>query len=528
MPTTTTTLNAVEVGRLAIIQKHALRLIERRVEALDLTHDHHYSVTVTQQITLPQHLTTESVGVPLPMVLIPLGYFRKARLPDLKVYGPDGVVLPLLSRGERAKTIAVMFTSGWESKFLAGIDTNAPERSSAIAIWDDVQSQIGLVVTALRVPARERVRQLQEMLVARHSAVQGPLQRAIRTILTDQTFWSELEALAESTLLIAKSSGVIGGTYVYSVEYTERFSYEPEAFTAENRLAATWWHKVLAWLGWIAVPIFRTVANVGQAASFWVVQTTPDGVEPLRAFWSDAADELRPNVVTVSADRIVASRYMDSAAQPGAHELTVEMQMAPSAAVGTAALLAVLVWFIGTYIYQSVPEIARHSDQQANLIALGSLFAAVPAAVAGVLAYAGRPFARRVSRGPRLVLSALAAQAGFLAIVIGLKNVNESWVEASSLGLLTYAFAAAGVLGYIQFGPRWRKSDRSRLPRTTTNTLPERCRAKQVRWASAFGMVWVLATVVIVRCEVVLQHDRIFTSAFPGNVWRAWWSWFGL
>ena len=213
------------------------------------------------------------------------------------------------------------------------------------------------------------------------------------------------------------------------------------------------------------MPIFRTVANVGQAASFWVVQTIPDGVEPLRAFWNDA-QEVSPNprVVTVSADRVVASRYMDYEAQQGAHELTTEMQMAPSAAVGTATLLAVLLWFVATYIYQGIPDIATDSDQRANLIALGSLFAAVPAAVAGVLAYAGRPFARRVSRGPRLVLSALAAQAGFVAIVIGLKNVNKTLVETSSLLLLTFAFAAAGILGYIQFGPRWRKSDRSRLP----------------------------------------------------------------
>ncbi len=526
MPATTTTLNPVEVGRLAIIQKRTLRLIERRVEALDLTHDHHYAVTVTQQITLPRHLPTETMGTSLPVVLIPLGYYRKARLPDLKVYGPDGGVLPLLSRAERAKTIAVMFTSGWESTFLKDLDS--AERSLALAIWDDVQTQIGQIVTALRDPARLLVHDLQEMLVDRQAAAQGPLERSLRRILADVTFWAELEALAESTLLIAKFSGVIGGTYVFSIEYTERFSYEPEAFTAQNRLAATLRHRMLAWLGWIALPIFRTVANVGQAASFWVVQTTPEGVEPLRAFWSDATDDPGSKVVTVSADRIVASRYMDSTAQPTAHELTVEMQMAPSAAVGTATLLSVLIWFIGTYIYQSVPEITSHSDQQANLIALASLFAAVPAAVAGLLAYAGRPFARRVSRGPRLVLSALAAQGGFLAIVIGLKNVNETWVELSSLTLLTYAFAAAGVLGYIQFGPRWRKSERSRLPATTTDTLPEECRAKQVRWATAFGILWLLATLVVVRCEVVLQDDLIFTSDFPGNVWRAWWSWFGL
>lgn len=520
-----TTLNPVEVGRLAIMQQRPLRVIERRVETLSLSHDHHYSVSVTQQLTIPPHVSDAELGAQVAAALIPLGYFRKARLPDLRVYGPDGIVLPLLSRAERAKTIAVMFTSGWQSTFLANVGTD--ETTAAISVWADVQSRVGRIVTALRDPAQQLIADLHAYLVRRHSEALGTIKSAIRTIVNEGSFWKELDALAESTLLIAKSPAVVGETYVFAMEYTERFSYEPEQFTSQRRIIASLRHKTLAWLGWIAIPIYRTVANVGQAASLWVVQTTPDGVEPLRAFWNDPSETLSPKRVDVSADRIIASRYMDSATEPGAHELTVEMQMAPSAAVGTATLLATLLWFVATYIYQGVDDITRDSGQQANLIGLGSLFAAVPAAVAGLLAYAGRPFARRVSRGPRLVLAALAAQAGFLAIVIGLKDVNESWVEMSALILLTYAFASIGALGYIQFGPRWRKSDRSRLPATTADTAPELCRAKQVRWATTFGIVWLLATIVVARCEVVLQHDHIFTARFPGNVWHAWWSWFG-
>ena len=225
MPTNTTTLNPVEVGRLAIMQKYALRVIERRVEALTLTHDHHYSVTVTQQITLPRHLPDEKDGASLQAVLIPLGYFRKARLPDLKVFGPDGVVLPLLSRAERAKTIAVMFTSGWQSMFLT--DVGDRERTPAMEVWDEVQTDIRSIVTALGGPARERVRALHAKLVQRHAASQGQVRRSIRRLLGDNAFWKELDALAESTLLIAKSPGIVGATYVFSVEYTERFNSSP-------------------------------------------------------------------------------------------------------------------------------------------------------------------------------------------------------------------------------------------------------------------------------------------------------------
>lgn len=519
-PTQTNPLDAAELSRLVRIQQRSHDLIDRRVEHLGLLLDHHVSARVTQQVRVPAVLPSEVSGTELPTVLIPLGYFGKELRADLKVCGPDGLVLPVLSRAEQAKTIAVLFTSGWQSTFLDGVD--GEHAAEALALWDRVQHEIRFVVIAPTDPARAKIDELRSALVAFQTTAGDQVKAAITRVLVDGSFWSELAALAETELLIARASRLsVGATYVFSVEFTEPAPYVGGVFRVRAGRSA-----LLGWLGWIGVPILRWFANVGQAASFWVVQTTPDGVEPIRAYWADAAGG-RPHEVAVSADRIVASRHMVKTDDASARELIMEVQMKPSSEVTTATVLAIMLWFVATYVYREVPDITADPSQQASLAGTGSLFAAaVPAVLAGLLAYSRGRLARLVIRGPRVVLGGLAVLAGFLAIVLSLTSLSPSWVEALSVVVLTYACVATGVLGYVQFGPRWRQIGQS--GGLTTKTTPEQARARQLRCASAFAVLWLLGTVVVVRCEVVLRQTDIITSEFPGNLWHAWWSWFGL
>jgi hypothetical protein len=502
------------------MQTQPLHYVERRLESLDLKDDHHYAVTVTQQLTIPLHLLDEAIE-PARDLLIPLGQFRKSRLPDLRLVDADGSVLPVLTRAARGKVIAILFMSGWRGTYLAEVPD--AERSDALIIWDAVQQQVEQVVTSLRDPARQVIRDLEAFLreFRTNYLVSTSIRKAVGGIVDKLDFWEELSALAESTLLIGQLHGVPGRTYVVSIEYTERFSYD-------NQLAANLIHKILAWMGWIGVPIYRAVANVGQAGSLWVIQSTPSGVEPLRVYWRDRRhDPVDKGTLSVEIDRVVAARYQETNLASVAPELIVELQIAPSPAVGTAMALALFLLFVATYIYQGLPELPNDPEQRAIIVGLASVFAAVPAAVAGALAYGGQPFVRRLSRGPRVFLALLAGQAAFLSLVVSLKGL-AILVETSAYILSVYAVAMIGIFGYVQLGPRWRKNDRSRIPATTKDSSPARCRQKQVWSAIAFGLLWTLAIVVFARCQDVLQHEHVFTAEFPGNIWNAWWSWFGL
>ncbi len=511
-------LDPIAVGRLAKLQKYPVEFIERRVENIDLKDDRHYAVTVTQQLIIPTHGLNDTVET---TVLVPIGYYSKSLLPDLRVAGADGTELPVANRADRGRITAIIITSAWENVIFDAV--SAGDHASAESMLTIIQAYIGHIATEQPLKAQEAYEQLN-VLVAEWSSssnISSEMQNAATSLLGTPDFWTAVQAMVDTRLIVATMEARPGSQHVLTSTYTERFSYVKQG-------SMRWLVSLVQWLGWSAYGTSRRTANLGRTRSLWVIQTLPPGVEPVRSYWEDRANVPEDDVALIAeSDRTVANRY-DEVLPTGEKppSLLLDAQVAPSASIAIATLLALLLLGITTYIYQA-PKLFTAADaglEQTNFIALAGVFAAVPAAVGAALAYNGQTFVRRLSRGPRLVLSLLSIQAALLAVLICLKRTTHA-IEISSLVLSIYSLVAAGVFGFVWLGPRWRKSRRSRLRLLTAPATPEGCRLAQQRIASAYLGMLTLAVVVFARCQTSLRYAHFFTRHFPTNIWHAWWSW---
>jgi hypothetical protein len=531
-------LKRIEIGRLAIMQRSPLRYIERRHEHLDLTDDFHYGVTLVQQVEIPTH---GERGKPSEQdVLIPLGQFAKDRLPDLHAEGPDGSAVPLLSREDRGRLGATLLTNLWARSFFSAAPKE--DRDTARAAYKTIFALIATVVTSSQAGAEKALELLEETLTAWTQSGRKPeaVQLAALALLCDERFWIEADALARSRLLVARMRAMPGRHYALTVRHTERFPYHRRG----RRGLIERLRSVVGALGLTATEIRRDVANVGQTASLWVVQSVPEGVEALRYYWASQRHSNRPSdPVSVQANRAVAAWHPRRRA-PAADLLVLEVQMAPTNAIVAAIGLAVLLLLVSTYVYQAIPTLAHESSASHQMLAsidtpiqhgidqgdrtllvgLGSLFAAVPAAIAGALAYRGQPFVMRLSRVPRGLLGILSVLAGFFAVVVSLKNLG-SMTEATAYVLSIYSLWVAGIFIYIQWGPRWRKSERTRWEWRTRRASPRRCRRNQSWLAFVWLVAWTFGVVLFAHCQVALQDAHFFSHEFPLNIWRALRSW---
>lgn len=511
-------LDPIELGRLAILQAAPWRYIERRVESLELKGDKHYTVTVRQQLTMPFHLPVDANKRQEHDLLIPLGQFSKTRRPDMEVTGPDGTLLPIVHRDPRGRAIAILFTTSWQRELFKDKQTRKEEIEKFADVWDLVQYQVEHVAKRSRKFAHEAINDLRRLLVEARQATSKDAKDFITRLLRLADFWTELKALAETTIRIGELRGIPGETYAVTITYTERFRY---ATVAKSYLRAA-----LSWLGLDCIPLSRSAANISQARSLWVIHSVPEGLEPLRFFWEDERHRsLQSDIGTIENDRAVVGRRTDSDSRAERDTgLLLDFQIAPSAAVFAAMALALILWPVAVYIYQRVPPVG---GERTLLAGLAAAVAGVPATLAGALAYRGETFIRRASRGPRILLALLSAQATLLAIVLGLKTGHgHKLLQASAYVLSVYALSVFGIFGYIRFGPRWRKSNRTRWPARTRNVSPDGCRDRQMWAALVFCVVWTVVVVVFARCIAVLQHQSVFSKDFPSNVWHAWWSWF--
>lgn len=511
-PAAPTKIKAVALGRLAMLQKEPRRYGERRTEQLELRDTYHYAVRVVHQFTMPAHGDGRS-GQDL---LIPLGEFVKDRLPDLTVTDAAGTLLPVLSRAARGEAVATLYTSRWQR----AIYRNLTEAQKPIAdeLWELVQVTIARIVTRPLKDANRLTDEL-ELYLAQYaethktSIVGGNL----KDLLASSDFWAGVRALATSRLLIAKIRAAPEDTTIVTISYTESLSYDS---SGGNHIRG-----LLGWLGLIAIPISRQAANCGQAASFWTVVSAPSGVEILRIFWQSDRDLAGEESISVDANRAVAGRYEWAGDKPEENELLLDVQAAPSPSVLSAIGLALILLYISRYIYQGFPR-EGGGEQRTVLLALGSLLVTIPATIAGALAYRGEVFTRYANRGPRALVAGLSALAAILAVAVSLKGISK-FVEDAAYVLSVYCVAVVGIFGYIQFGPRWRKSDASRWKKRAHGASPAECRRRQTRSAVIFFAVWVLVVVVFARCQIALQHKHFYT-AFPREIWRAWWSWLRL
>src|SRR4051794_29388304 len=128
------------LGRVAIAQTEPQRYVERRDEELHYNEDRRCQVAVRQQVVLPAH---GNEGPGPQRLLVPLGYFTKRFIADLRVLDAGGEEMPVLSRQDRGQAIALLFTSGWQREFFEGI--GPADRPAAQVFWKVVQHHTALV-----------------------------------------------------------------------------------------------------------------------------------------------------------------------------------------------------------------------------------------------------------------------------------------------------------------------------------------------------------------------------------------------
>jgi hypothetical protein len=514
-------LAPVEVGRLAKIQAAPRRYVERRVEQLDLTDDYHWDVRVTQQVRIPKHGPDGDAEER--ELFVPLGQFSKERMPDLAVAGPDGTILPQLSRTDRGRIAATLFVVRWRSHFAPLLWR--PDRQAHEGLWDLIAYAVQRLAVAPRPLATRRIAELRSYLAeVRLDAPERELRILVGAIADEREFWAALASLAESSLLVARLRGVPGGVYPITITHSERFHYRGHRRASR----APRLREGLAWLGLIGFPIARSVANLGQAASLWIVQTVPEGVEALRCYWaSDQETPTDSNEVWVEGSRAVASPR--DGGRSGPDPLLLDFQLSPSTSIVATIGLAALLLVVSTYVYQALPDLrsAAADGDRTILVGLGSIFAAIPSAIAGGLAYRGQTFVRRASRGPRVLLAGLSAFAAFFAVVVSLKNLGDL-AEATAYWLSIYSLLLIGLFAYIQLGPRWRKTRRSRRRGKTDPASPRHCADRQLRDALIWLALLGVGLILFARAQWALQEAHFFNHEFPINIFRTWWTWPGF
>ncbi len=296
----------IEVGRLAIMQSEPLRYIERRIEEVELIDDFRYSVNTRLQFTVPFHrrVAAEKTSQTL---LVPLGWYSKDRMPDVRIRNEDATDLPLVRRRDQGRVVATIFGIRWRRRFINSL-TETPDEDEAHKIWGVIHISLEQIVTAQRLGAQIVIYRLRRFIWERSK--QDDLSKGIKCllldILTTDEFWHSLKKLGENRLLIARMRGRPGRTYVVTTTNVERFGYGPSLLTMSRQLIrqdragreplqrslSNIIAKVFAWLGVSRVSIVRDVANLGQAASFWIIFAAPEGVEPIRCFWRSRQKKL--------------------------------------------------------------------------------------------------------------------------------------------------------------------------------------------------------------------------------------------
>jgi len=540
------------------MQRSPLRYFERRIEHAELVDDRHYAMTVMQQFTVPvigQTPKQKKKDARSELdALLSLGWFVKDRLPDIDVRDEHGAALPFLRRRDQGNIGAVLFLASWEGVFFATI--SQADEVNARALWEIVQTSVERTITSHRKAAYKvlyRLRRYLRQLGQRRSASAGIRCFAL-ALFAHEEFWLSLETLAEVRLVFTQMRARPGRTYTLTVKYTERVPYRvarsrDDAFEDRHRdpdeppsVIRRAVRRSLEELGVGSIGVTRLAINLGQAASFWTIFSTPDGTEPVRCFWRGTRTEVLPeDIVSVDVTKAAIGKHHTPGQTAQPDVISLDVQIKPSSPIAGSAVLAILLFLVGAYVYKAMPHlIAEHEllihkklipgkegDYLTGLVGIGTILAATPATIAGALAYREHTFARRASRGPRMMLAVLSGLAAFLAVVMGLRGPGEL-AEDLAFCLSTFSLAVAGVFLYIRFGPRWRKNERSRLQYFTKNASPLTCRQRQIQIACITLLFWIAAVLVVARALTVLQGVHVFETDFPWNVSRAWWSWFGL
>jgi hypothetical protein len=449
------------------------------------------------------------------------------RLPELSVTDSNGSLLPVLTRQDQGRVGAYLFSIRWKQVALAGVPANSEAFVSANQIWATLEWAVERVVTSRPRGAFVVIYRLWQLLD--HRQRQENINRELRcfllTLLANDDLWDSLAHLARSRLLFARMPAAVEETHVVTISYTEPFIYTSPPPKNPLRAALRRMRRILGWLGMTSVPFTRIASNLGQAAGLWIIYTVPDGLEPVRCFWKSQAsmpvygagtNDVKDAVAgpDISADEMDISDYKEISvditkgvvgkhvsrarnASPSQDVTVLDIQPEPSPAFTTTVLLGSLLWAVGYNVYRW-PHIA---DKTA-FIELTSLFSAIPAAIAGALAYRGHSLVRHVSRGPSRLLAILTVLAAFLTLAVGLNHINDHIPELLGGTLSIYSVGVTGVFIAVRFGPRWRRSAQSRWKRVTEHTTPAKCRFFQTGFATISLVVWLCLTGLLAYVEI--------------------------
>lgn len=433
--------------------------------------------------------------------------------------------------------------SRWGQMFFTNVPQDAQD-DDVQKIWTIIRTSVERIITSPEEGAQLVMYDLAIFLREQSINQEQPHDARcfLLSILATDQFWRSLKRLAKIRLVFTQMHGRPGHRYVVTIEYTERVP-RPSVLSRKQRrrryarknLGLTTRRlarHLLGGLGMDSIGIVRRTINVGQAASFWVIFSIPDGVEPIRCFWRRTMDKVLPqDVVSIDSRKAAVGRHHRQGQTISPDVLSLDLQIETSSAITGAAGLSALLYLVAIYVYKRMPELIHEqeihkslSNYASGLIGIGTILAAVPATLAGALAYRGHTFVRQVSYGPRAMLALLSAQAALLAIVMSLHGPG-SFATVLAYILSIYSLSVTGIFLWIRFGTRWRKSERSRWQLRTKAASPLRCRKKQAWEAIYFLVLWLLMVLLVARGQAVLQTEHVFGSKFPENLWHAWRSW---
>ncbi len=446
-------------------------------------------------------------GAP-PNRLLPLGWFPKDRLPDLAVVDEDGAQLPVLTRDDQGRVASYVFLTRWESRVFVSLLKE--EQQELQTLWGVIGTAVERIVTSSPEGAYLVIYRLHRFLETRIPVdSQSPSTlnaKFARALLGRKDFWEALAQLARVRLLVARMPTRLEQTFLVRISYTESFGYLTLRPIGVLRRVQSRFRHGLRWLGLIGLSVTREASNVGHARSLWVVFTAPPGLEAVRCFWRSERRLARSPRISLDVSKVAVGRHAGRVA-PTSDATVLDLQLAPTPDVFTAALVSAVLCLVAAYLFKSGAHYGTGGGEGPSLLlGLASLFVAAPAGIAGAIAFRGATIVRRAGTGPRFAIVLLTIQASLLALAVGLRQPT-GLTEILGYVVAVYSSAASGLFLMIRFAPRWRRNDRSRRPWLTRRTAPAICRGRQLYAAVTLFIVW-LALVGVGAYALDLRHHR--------------------
>lgn len=524
------------IRRLSLMLQHPQAYFERRTERLEMESPQHHRVHVWQQTRIPTARGDEEQQHPR-QVLVSLGLFSKARLPDLVARDAEGRALPVLTQSQRAAVLAATATPKHIRRHLdPGTDSaEVSERARG-----DKHSAYNIGQMVLRAVARmiqsseEAALKIREELLLDLSPDRTPNEEAWGLSI-DQAFLQETEDMCRTTHVLALLEATPGDVVMLSHEYSASASFAHDDkrddpgkptlevmvwlddnsrfFRSAVRPVADWtlthYLRVLAWFGMTTTTWTQVNGNANHCESLHLIHDVAAGTSIVRMYWSKVewiagAEDSDLDLTPSECSTAVLSQNARRLHVTDRGRLYVEVQPSKQGSIAVAGLLALFLAFASGYLVRHNPAIPK--------LGSSALIIGVPAALTGVLAQHRAGFPGWMLRGPRILMTGLAILAGALGTSASLGNSALTVV----LAWATFAVATfvALVNAYVALGPR--------LPSKADQIDREAIRKRQWRSRAAAGIAFpaaILLTAWLVVAVATAQNLDILSLEFIYHFW---------